>query len=106
MTTYKLIDGISEPQQIQVVRRKNGVVQYATARLVPGVLYEAEADDLFIKSLHSAKVTKRYSDALLAELDAGGIKYTNERARCCGGRRKVLSYEIVEVIEADDAEPD
>lgn len=101
MTTYKLIDGIHDSQQIQVVRRKGGIVRYEYARLFPGVVYEAENDDLFINSLHNAKVTRRHSDELEKELKAQGIKYSVEKTRCCGGGRKVLTYEIVEVVNSE-----
>lgn len=106
MTTYKLIDAIKEQQQIQVARRKNGVVQYSYAKLVPGVVYEAEDDALFINSLSSAKVTKRYSESLVQELEAQGIKFESERTRCCGGNRQMLSYRIVEVMKPDGNKPD
>lgn len=103
MTTYKLIDAIKERQKIQVARRKNGVVQYMYASLEPGVAYEAEEDPLFINSLLNAKVKKTFSDALEAELKAQGIQYSVERARCCGGRRRVLSYGIVEVMTDNES---
>lgn len=101
MTTYKLIDAIKERQQIQVARRKNGVIQYSYAKLEPGIIYEAEEDDLFINSLSNAKVTKRFSDALVKELEAQGIDFESERTRCCGGNRRMLSYGIVEVMQSD-----
>lgn len=96
---FKLIDAIDSPQTINVARRKNGVVNYGYVELFPGKKYELADDDIFVKSLKGATVTKRHSSELVAMLKEYGIPYTEKYCSSCGGRVKKISYCVVEVVE-------
>lgn len=95
--TYRLIDGIDTTQRIGVAKHHNDHVVYGSMELQPNVTYQLEDDEIFLNSLKSATVEKRYSDELIKTLKAMGIKYDLNYCRSCGGRVKKVVYSIIEV---------
>lgn len=100
---FKLIKGIDTPTTINVVRKQNGIARYGHVTLVPNEKYELGDDELFINSLKSAKVEKRYTQQLVNQLNLLGIEYEEVFCKSCGGRTKKVSYNVVEVVESNGA---
>lgn len=100
--TYRLVDGVTSTQQFQVVLTRNNRAFYTATTLTPGVTYELEDDERFLRSLYAAKAHKPYSDALKATLEKKGIAYTVSSCASCGGRKATLVYSIVEVTRNDE----
>lgn len=100
--TYQLIEGVTSPQQFQVVLTRNGAAFYTSTTLNPGEVYELEDDERFLRSLYAARVHKPYSDQLKDTLDRKGIAYEVNRCQSCGGRITKLSYPVVEVTLHDE----
>lgn len=98
MTTYKLIDAITQPIEIRVVENYKGYRRTAILPLTPGEVYETD-DDLLITSLKGTEFERRYTQKLVDALDEYKVPYTKELCKVCGGKVQKVKYHPVEVSE-------
>lgn len=104
MTEYRLNKAERTPIAINNVARtvtRNGksIVTYGnTIRLVPREVYETD-DVAMIDFFKSYKRKARYNRELEEALKLNSVPYEVKVCRSCGGIRKEISYNVVEVIE-------
>lgn len=101
---FKLIGAVNVATTLNVIRTVNGRNQYAHMKLLPGVKYELEDDEAFLKSIMSAKVQKRYTKELEQLLIDNNVEYDKKMCASCGGKVMNLVYNIIDVVMG--GEPD
>lgn len=98
----KLIDAIATPQTLNLARTKDyggrKVASYTPVRFLPGEKYEVPDDDLFLQSILNCKKLENYTPEKEAALKGCGCSYEVKMCRSCGGRRKKIEYNVLEVI--------
>lgn len=97
---FRLVGAINTRTTLNIAHNDNGKTAYTHIQLEPGIKYDLQEDELFIRSLRSAKIEKRYSDQLVKELNDLEINYTEHYCRSCGGKAKRVSYSAIEIIDA------
>lgn len=99
---FKLIDLVTVPETIHIARKHQGMVQNRRMKLQPGVKYQLEDDELFIKCLERASITKRKTPELVKTLERNNIPYKEKMCKACAGNVAKLEYQIIEVVIVKD----
>lgn len=99
----KLIDAITTPLTLNLAHTKEyagrQIATYKPIKFVPGEKYEVPDDELFIRSLKACTKKDPYSAELEEILTKYGVPYEIVMCKSCGGRKKKIEYNVVEVIE-------
>lgn len=69
-------------------------------RLAPDKVYESD-DTAMIDYLRNHKTKARYTSQLESVLKANNVPYEVEMCKSCGGKIKKISYNTVEVYDAE-----
>lgn len=99
MVCYRLVSVIDNTITINVATTKNGHTHYGHLQLEPNKTYTTNGDVILEKSLREYQLKKVYNAELEEALKRANIPYEVKLCPQCGGRKRNLFYNPVEVFE-------
>lgn len=84
--------------QTKQINGRNVIVDEAYIRLNPNVVYESD-DDAMIGFFRTYRKKVNYTAQLEDVLKAHNVPYKVELCKTCGGRKRKIFYQLVEVFE-------
>lgn len=99
MKYYKLIDAINIPITISVAITEGTYAKYGTMRLEPKTKYKTNDDELLINSLKKQVRKVMYNQEFENALKDGVTEYRVEVCGTCGGKKKHIIYNPVELFD-------
>lgn len=99
MVCYKLVSVIDNVITINVAESRNGHTHYGHLKLEPNKIYTTDGDTILENSLRKYELKKVYTEQLENALKQAGVPYEVKMCRQCGGRKRNLFYNPVEVFE-------
>lgn len=99
MAYYRLIPVIDITTTVKAAKTSpRGYTMYGSMNLEPNEVYDTEGDVVLENSLRSYSVKKAWTQSLETLLKNNDISYKVEQCKVCGGNKRFIIYNPVEVF--------